>query len=129
MNATDPWPWPGDSPLDRARRVARTYRDALMGADEEACAEVDQQCRDLGQSWVVPKPLIFGQDDLLDAEEVAEMCDVQPDTVRQWKRRGLPTVDTADGVRFRVADVLAYHAGRRRRRAHKGVNPDMTRDS
>ncbi|GAA1962044.1 helix-turn-helix domain-containing protein [Amycolatopsis minnesotensis] len=125
----DPWPWPGDSPLDRARRVARTYREALLRDAPETCAELDDRCRELGQSWVVPKPLTFGQDDLLDADEVADMCDVRPGTVRQWRRRGLPTVDTVDGVRYRVADVLAYHADRRIRRANMAVNPDMTRDS
>ncbi len=100
-----------------------------MLADPEACAELDNRCRDLGQSWAVPKPLTFGQDDLLDAAEVAEMCDVQPGTVRQWRRRGLPAKNTVDGVRFRVADVLAYHAGRRRRRTKTTANPDTTKES
>lgn len=125
----DPWPWPGDSPLDRARRVARTYRDALQRADPRACDQLDARCRELGQNWTVPKPMTFGTDDLLDLDEVADMCDVKPDTVRQWRRRGLPTVDTPDGTRYQVADVLAYHAGRRRRRANTGVNPGMTTDS
>jgi len=57
------------------------------------------------------------------------MCDVQPTTVQQWRHRGLPTVDTVDGPRYVIADVLAYHSERRVRRANKGVNPDMTRDS
>lgn len=126
---TDPWPWPGDSPLDRARRVARTYRDSLHSLDPALCATVDQRCRDLGQSWIVPKPLTYSADDQLTADEVADMCDVQPSTVRQWKRRGLPAADTVDGVRYLVADVLAYHSERRVRRASKTVNPDMTRNS
>ncbi|WP_143268508.1 MerR family transcriptional regulator [Amycolatopsis vastitatis] len=129
MKRADPWPWPGDSPLDRARRVARNYRDALMRADAEACGELDRRCRDLGQGWIVPQQMKFGQDDLLDVDEVADLCDVQADTVRQWRRRGLPTVDTPDGQRYRVADVLAYHAERRRRRANAGVNPYITGDS
>ncbi|MFD6069395.1 MerR family transcriptional regulator [Amycolatopsis lurida] len=129
MNRRDPWPWPGDTPLDRARRIARTYREALMIAAPDTCVDLDARCRDLGQTWVVPKPLSFGPDDLLDAKEVADMCNVQPSTIRQWRRRGLATQDTPDGLRYRVADVLDYHAGRRRRRANMAVNPDMTRDS
>ncbi|WP_158255768.1 hypothetical protein [Amycolatopsis sp. BJA-103] len=56
------------------------------------------------------------------------MCDVQISTVRQWRRRGLATQHTVDSLRYRVADVLDYHAGRRRRRANTAVNPVMTRD-
>ncbi|WP_103344088.1 helix-turn-helix domain-containing protein [Amycolatopsis sp. CA-126428] len=129
MKRADPWPWPGDSPLDRARRIARTYREALLRADAEACGEVDGRCRELGQGWVTPRPMNFGHDDLLTMEEVADLCDVQPDTVRQWRRRGLPTVDTADGLRYRVADVLAYHAQRRQIRASSTENLDMTGNS
>ena len=118
-----PWPWPGDSPLDRARRVARTYRDALERVDPELCQQLDKRARELGQTWVQPRPLAHDHDDLLTAREVADMCDVMPNTVRQWKRRGLPTVDTPDGERYRVGDVLNYHAQRRYQRAHVGEEP------
>ena len=124
-----PWPWPGDTPLDRARRVARTYRDNLNNLDPALCAQLDQRCRDLGQGWIEPQALAHGPDDLLTAEEVADMCNVQPSTVRQWKHRGLPVVTTVDGPRYRTGDVLTYHSERRVRRANKSVNLDMTRDS
>lgn len=117
------WPWPGDTPLDRARRIARSYRDALHVADHHTCAYLDQRARDLGQGWIVPKPLGWDRDDLLTQDEVADMCDVRLATVRQWRHRGMPTVDTADGLRYRVADVLDYHAQRRRRRAEKHDTP------
>jgi hypothetical protein len=123
VTGRDPWPWPGDSPLDRARRVARSYRDALKHAAPDVCTELDRRSCELGQTWVVPKPLTYGQDDQLTAEEVADMCDVRPDTVRQWRKRGLPIVDTPDGPRYLVADVLNYHAQIRYRRARRTVNP------
>lgn len=116
---TDPWPWPGDTPLDRARRVARTYRDALRRTDRELCAQLDQRTRDLGQQWIAPTTLAYDLDDQLTADEVAELCQVKPDTVRVWRYRGLPTVDTPDGRRYRVADVLNYHAQRRHQRSHR----------
>lgn len=119
----DSWPWPGDSPLDRARRVARTYRDTLNRVAPDACAQLDARAAELGQSWITPKPLAHEHEDLLTANEVADMCDVKPATIRQWRRRGLPTVDTVDGLRFRVADVLNYQAQRRYRRAHVGRKP------
>lgn len=113
----DLWPWPGDSPLDRARRVARTYRDALAAARPEACRQLDAQLADLGQSWIIPQVVVYNQDDLLTIELVAAMCDVKNGTVAQWRRRGLRVMNTPDGPRYRVADVLEYHARLRRRRA------------
>src|SRR6266571_1876209 len=113
----DPWPWPGDSPLDRARRVARSYRDALRHADPALCARLDHHSRALGQHWIVPRPLDHEPDDLLDAHAVADMCDVQINTVRVWHSRGLRAITTPDGQRFRVGDVLDYHQQRRYRRA------------
>lgn len=118
----DPWPWPGDSPLDRRSRVARTYREALAEADPARCAQLDESARRLGQGWVLPSVLDHQADDLLTAPEVAEMCNVQPATVRQWRNRGLPAVRTPDGLRYRVADVMDYHAQRRYRRARSTVN-------
>lgn len=32
-DSSDPWPWPSDSQVDRARRIARSYRAALTVAD------------------------------------------------------------------------------------------------
>lgn len=117
--AADAWPWPGDSPLDRARRVARSYREALRRIAPEECERLDHHARDLGQAWVVPQMFPYQPDDQLDAHEVAEMCNVQVNTVRVWRTRGLPCVKTPDGQRFRVADVLTYQQNLRRRRARK----------
>ena len=29
ISVSDPWPWSGDTPAEKARRVARSYRDRL----------------------------------------------------------------------------------------------------
>ncbi|MPZ66188.1 MAG: hypothetical protein GEU83_11965 [Pseudonocardiaceae bacterium] len=112
----DPWPWPADTPLDRARRVARSYRDALADADPDTCSQLDARMTELGQGWVQPKPLLHHDNDLLTATEVADMCDVKVRTVDVWRSRGLPAVSTPDGTRYRAADVVDYHARKRRQR-------------
>jgi hypothetical protein len=119
----DPWPWPADTPLDRARRVARTYRDTLAAHQPEVCRRLDGTATTLGQGWIVPRPLTWNTDDLLDAAAVADMCDIRPSTVDQWRRRGLHVTGTPDGPRYRVADVLRYQADRRRKRSHP-VQPE-----
>jgi hypothetical protein len=117
----DPWPWPADTPLDRSRRVARSYRDALADADPDTCARLDEQMSQLGQGWVRPRPLLHGDDDLLTATEVAEVFGVRVHTVDVWRARGLEPVSTPDGPRYREADVIDYHARKRRQRARKNT--------
>jgi hypothetical protein len=112
-----PWPWPGDSPLERRSRVARTYRDRLAKEAPDACAEVDASMRRLKQTWVMPKRTPLDLDELWTAEQTADFCDAQPRTIAEWRRRGLKVTDTPDGPRYRVRDILDYHAERRLRRA------------
>ena len=52
--APPPWPWQADTPLERARRVAQFYRQALATTDRKVCEQVDELARRLGQSWAVP---------------------------------------------------------------------------
>ena len=116
----DPWPWPADTAVERARRIARAYRDIAINAEPHSCVELDEQMREWGQTWVTPKYTINDPDELLTTNEVAEYCDVHPGSVDQWRRRGLPVTMTPDGPRYLLADVLDYHAERRRRRARGG---------
>lgn len=112
----DPWRWPADSPLDRARRVAQSYRSALLARFPEVCAAMDAEMLRLGQGWVVPQMDRYNPLDLLTAAEVAEYCHVKVDTVYQWRRRGLQVTTTVDGDRYRVDHVQAYQAQVRLRR-------------
>lgn len=120
-----PWPYPGDNPLDQRERIARAYRKELKKFAPTACATLDRRCRELGHGWVSPQPLTYDLEDIITAAEVAEMCHVQAATVRQWRRRGLAVIRTPDGFRYRVADVLDYHAERRYRRAQRTA-PDKS---
>jgi hypothetical protein len=111
----DPWPWPADSPLDRARRVATTYRQALETHAPGLCAQLDDKCRKLGQAWVLPTA-VYEDDDLLTTELAADYLNVRPRTVDEYRRRGLPATSTPDGPRYRVADIRSWVTARRRNR-------------
>lgn len=117
----DPWPWPADTPTERARRVAWSYRQELAGIAPDRCAKLDARTQELGQAWIVPQLAVYTPDDQLTTDEVAEFCGVQPATVDTWTRRGLPHHQDPDGHRrFVMRDVLDYHAENRRRRGKHG---------
>lgn len=110
---TDPWPWPKDSPIVRARRVARSYRDALEGVDPTACQYLDGEMTRMGQRWILPTASPYDAEDYLSAELVADFAQVNRGTVYEWRRRGLAAVETNEGLRFRFADVRAWLGGQR----------------
>lgn len=103
------WPW-SDSPIKRRERVALSYRAALERADGAACKELDDQMLEYGQRWVLESVVTYQDDDLLDADLAADYCGVSIKTMYVWRHRGLPSVVTCDGIRFRFADVRAWKA-------------------
>ncbi len=111
-----PWPWPADTPLDRARRLAGSYRSALGGADPLACARLDEWAVAHGQGWVVPASWPYGDDELITCQQVADLCHIELTTVYRWHQRGLRYTDTRDGIRVKVADLLAFEQQRRQER-------------
>ncbi|MBP2341103.1 hypothetical protein JOF41_007357 [Saccharothrix coeruleofusca] len=118
-----PWPYPGDTPLDRARRVATTYRAALTQLDPERAAAIDREMTRLGEPWVAPQPLVFDLDAPHRPRDLAELLGggLTPELVRQWRARGhIP--DRRDDAGRPVntpRDVLDYQAEQRRRRADR----------
>lgn len=117
---SDLWPWPADTQLDRARRIAQSYRDALAQAAPEHCARLDDKARQFGQDWVAPDLVTVDVDELLPAAEVAKLVGVQRQTIYQWAhRKCIPAHrDPHSGqARYRVGDVFDHIAATRRRRA------------
>lgn len=110
---TEPWPWPKDTALMRRTRIARSYREALLAENPETCQRLDEQMRRYGQRWIIPTPATYNEDDYLTAEHVADYAGVNLATVYTWRWRGMPSITTNDGIRFRFADVAAWVGGRR----------------
>lgn len=99
------------------------YRDMLAKQDPELCAQLDDRAAALGQGWVRPQLAEIDMDALLTAEGVADFCFVEPRTVVQWRARGLRVTETPDGLRYRVGDVLDYHANLRKARIARAGGP------
>lgn len=83
------WPYPGDSPVARARRIALAYRQAALGEDPSvAVARLDAKCQEWGEGWVTPKLALFEPDDLITVQQAAELVSVHPDTIGALRRSG-----------------------------------------
>lgn len=93
--------------------MARSYRDALEATDPGTCRYLDAEMTRFGQRWVLPNASPYDADDYLSAELVADFAQVRSKTVYEWARRGLRSIRTNEGVRFRFADVQAWVGGKR----------------
>jgi hypothetical protein len=69
---TGQWPYPGDSPLVRARKIAQSYRAHLHAASPDVCAAVDDMARAFGETWIVPRVVTVDDDDELSPAEAAD---------------------------------------------------------
>ena len=116
----DPWPFPADTPLERARRIARLYREALLNADLDLCHHLDAQSEHLGEGWI--RPLETDIADLDETFTAAELVaklhiPVKPATIRRWGARGhIERLGPPGAPYYRIRDVLAYEATRRAKR-------------
>lgn len=108
-----PWPWE-DTPIKMRERVALSYRALAERLDPTACAKLDNEMLEFGVKWVVPQLVPYTDEDLLPADLVADYCGVSVKTVYTWRNdRGLPSIVTPDGIRFRFSDVRKWKGGNR----------------
>lgn len=79
------WPWPVDTELDRARKVARMYRHHLHTANPGACAVLDETVRGFGQGeWLIEKEQIVEPDQELTTAQAAALVRVPVERIRKW---------------------------------------------
>ncbi|MDF3308732.1 hypothetical protein P3H15_27315 [Rhodococcus sp. T2V] len=95
----DPWPWPTDTQLERARRVARSYREALESLNPGVCENIDRKVTEFGQEWIKPELDMAPEAwELLSARDLEVMVGVPASSVRAWAAKGRLTKRTsADG--------------------------------
>lgn len=101
------WPYPGDGPVARARRVAHAYRERLLAVNPDECARLDAAMAQWGQRWAMPRVVTVDVDDWLPLADAADLAMVAPATLRQWRRRGkLAGRRTDEGWEYKARDVL-----------------------
>ncbi|WP_159840190.1 hypothetical protein [Nocardia sp. CY41] len=115
----DLWPFPADTALERARRIAHSYRHALMSVAPELCRQLDDKAVELGQGWVRPfETDLVDLDEALTAEAIGEILSVSARTVRLWGYRGhIERLGEEGRPLYRFSDVLDYLARTRQKRS------------
>lgn len=114
---SDPWPFPHENQLERARRIARSYRTFALSLDPAGVARLDDKAEQLGQGWVKPfESDVLDLDEALTAQQVSELIAVDPRTIRMWGYRGhIETLGKDGQPLYRLRDVLDYAAKTRRK--------------
>lgn len=112
------WPFPGDSPTDRARQVAIQYRAALERIDPAVCQAIDMAAGWAGEGWVVGSYAVETEDDLVTVARAAELVGMS----RRWVYLRVQRAAVGP-VRVRLADVRAAVAFERGRRSNGAGAP------
>lgn len=110
------WPWPGDTALDRARRIARSLLALLPDTEQPLWAA---RAAALGETWLSDQLLRWTIDDIVSTKEAADIVQIGASTIRKWHSAGHLTA-VARG-RYRVGDVIDCSAERRRRRTEQAA--------
>jgi hypothetical protein len=122
-----PWFWPGATREDKAKLVARAYRQLLFDITQNRCDDpagelyrLDQQFTDHGIHWLNPThPDLLGDpDEWMRAPDLAHILDRPRKDIYNWARLGhIQQRMSADGTpEYRVGSVLEYHQKLRQRR-------------
>lgn len=122
----------GDTDLQRARGIARAYRQHLKTANPDVCVALDDAVTAAGEGWwLVEHEITVEPDDLVSTAGAAELANVGQGTIRQWRKRGYmdrhgahrrlepKTRDHRGWPLFLASDILEIAAVTRRRRQRR----------
>lgn len=82
------WPYPGEAPIVRARRMAVAYATRLRELAPAAAAELDELAERWGEGWVTPRRVTYDAEAYLTARQAADYAGVSVPSIAQWRRRG-----------------------------------------
>ncbi len=129
-----PWPWPEDTPEDKAKRVARSYRGLVQSIAQGRCTDpagdlhrLDQHWIELQQEWALPRVVPLDFDDWMCAADIvvafSHLKTLTEGQIRNWaylKRKGGDGITEQPGAdgrpTYNVGDVQAYLVRQRNRR-------------
>lgn len=105
---TDEWPYPGDSPVARARRMALAYRAIAESVASSKTKDLDQRFRSWGETWVGEEPVELTDDDYVNAKVGAALIGITSHALSKLRQR--TRIDgkwngARIGFTYRVGDI------------------------
>lgn len=82
------WPFPGDSPIAVARKMAIAYRTHLHAANPQLCDQLDAMAAQWGQTWIVPTAVTVAPGSALTARQAADYLGLTMVAVRRLRLAG-----------------------------------------
>lgn len=112
------WPYKGDLPIARARRVAMAYRARLEKIDPAGCDELDRLFSSWGERWMLSRPVTYDLDDWLEPAQAAEIALTTTANLRRLRIAGkLHGMLGTDGKwRYQAREILRVISSTRSRR-------------
>lgn len=81
----NPWPFPNDLPVDRARKVALMYRQHLHTLNQHICDQLDQTAAAFGETWMLETEDDPTDDDReLTTAQAADLAGTTAKRIREW---------------------------------------------
>jgi hypothetical protein len=118
---TGRWPWPGDTPLDRARRVALSFRNALYEINPDAAMAIDDQVTEWGELWVVPVVETIDLQELVTIDVAAQHVGLTAKAVYEWVYKDW--IEAHKGrdkrLRVRLGEAIELNRNLRVKRANR----------
>lgn len=103
---SDPWPWPADLPVDRARRIANSLLAELFEVRPEHARQHVAAAHRLGETWLGSALVTYDNDQAITTRQAAALLCVSEGVIRLWACTPHPT---------RPGHMLLARAGRRGR--------------
>lgn len=119
---TAAWPFAGDTLLDQARRVARSYRDALEQHAPDSCHSIDHKLAEWGVTWIAPQLVTIDPSEWVTVDVAADHTGLTAAAIYKWCGRDnrIEGRKGNDGrLRVQIGDVLSANAELRRERASR----------
>lgn len=124
-----PWPYPGDSLEDKAKRIAISYRALLFDVTQARCHDPAGELHRLDHYWAEhgaywpnpPGEFVDGTQEWFTASDLAQLIDKSPVDIYRWARRGnIHQRASPDGSpEYSLTSAIQYKHAQRQRRARK----------
>jgi hypothetical protein len=84
------WLWPQETILERARHVARIYREHLHTMSRDRCDALDRALAEMGVTWITTREVVYEDTDAITVDLAAELVGRTETVIHKWANKPHP---------------------------------------